>query len=48
VLIVEDIVDSGVTLTYLLNVLKQRRPKIAQRCDTLDKTGAAAAASDVA
>src|SRR6202042_2370600 len=27
VLIVEDIVDSGVTLTYLLNVLKQRRPK---------------------
>src|SRR4030088_2330981 len=27
VLIVEDIVDSGVTLTYLLNLLKQRRPK---------------------
>jgi hypoxanthine phosphoribosyltransferase len=27
VLVVEDIVDSGVTLTYLMNVLKQRRPK---------------------
>src|SRR6185436_8571819 len=27
VLIVEDIVDSGVTLTYLMQVLRQRRPR---------------------
>jgi len=40
VLIVEDIVDSGVTLTYLMNVLKQRRPKSLQirRCST-SRTG---------
>lgn len=37
VLIVEDIVDSGVTLTYLLNVLKQRRPKSLQIATLLDK-----------
>jgi hypoxanthine phosphoribosyltransferase len=37
VLIVEDIVDSGVTLTYLLNVLKQRKPKSLQIATLLDK-----------
>jgi hypoxanthine phosphoribosyltransferase len=37
VLIVEDIVDSGVTLTYLLNVLKQRRPKSLHIATLLDK-----------
>jgi len=37
VLIVEDIVDSGVTLTYLLNVLKQRRPKSLSIATLLDK-----------
>jgi hypoxanthine phosphoribosyltransferase len=37
VLIVEDIVDSGVTLTYLINVLKQRRPKSLQIATLLDK-----------
>jgi len=37
VLIVEDIVDSGVTLTYLLNVLKQRRPKSINIATLLDK-----------
>jgi hypoxanthine phosphoribosyltransferase len=37
VLIVEDIVDSGVTLTYLLNVLKQRRPKSLSVATLLDK-----------
>jgi len=37
VLIVEDIVDSGVTLTYLLNVLKQRRPKSLNIATLLDK-----------
>jgi hypoxanthine phosphoribosyltransferase len=37
VLIVEDIVDSGVTLTYLMNVLKQRRPKSLHIATLLDK-----------
>jgi hypoxanthine phosphoribosyltransferase len=37
VLIVEDIVDSGVTLTYLMNVLRQRRPKSLQIATLLDK-----------
>jgi hypoxanthine phosphoribosyltransferase len=37
VLIVEDIVDSGVTLTYLLNLLKQRRPKSLRIATLLDK-----------
>src|SRR5580698_11012675 len=37
VLIVEDIVDSGVTLTYLMNVLKQRRPKTLNIATLLDK-----------
>jgi len=37
VLIVEDIVDSGVTLTYLVNVLKQRRPKSLNIATLLDK-----------
>jgi hypoxanthine phosphoribosyltransferase len=37
VLIVEDIVDSGVTLTYLTHVLQQRRPKSVQIATLLDK-----------
>ncbi|MBZ5611562.1 MAG: hypoxanthine phosphoribosyltransferase [Acidobacteriia bacterium] len=37
VLIVEDIVDSGVTLTYLMNVLRQRRPKSLNIATLLDK-----------
>src|ERR1700680_2368168 len=37
VLVVEDIVDSGVTLTYLMNVLKQRRPKSLSIATLLDK-----------
>jgi len=37
VLVVEDIVDSGVTLTYLMNVLKQRRPKSLHIATLLDK-----------
>ena len=37
VLIVEDIVDSGVTLTYLLNVLEQRKPKSLAIATLLDK-----------
>lgn len=37
VLIVEDIVDSGVTLTYLMNVLSQRKPKSLHIATLLDK-----------
>ena len=37
VLIVEDIVDSGVTLNYLKNLLDQRRPKSLNIATLLDK-----------
>ena len=37
VLIVEDIVDSGVTLTYLMSVLSQRKPKSLKIATLLDK-----------
>ena len=37
VLIVEDIVDSGQTLHYLMDVLRQRRPLTLRVCALLDK-----------
>lgn len=37
VLIVEDIVDSGVTLTYLKHVLEQRKPRTVRIVALLDK-----------
>lgn len=37
VLVVEDIVDSGRTLSYLLEVLKKRKPKSMRLCTLLDK-----------
>ena len=37
VLIVEDIIDSGRTLSYLLEILWQRHPKSIQICTLLDK-----------
>jgi hypoxanthine phosphoribosyltransferase len=37
VVIVEDIVDSGVTLNYLLHLLEQRRPKSIRIAALLDK-----------
>jgi hypoxanthine phosphoribosyltransferase len=37
VLIVEDIVDTGLTLRYLLNVLRERQPKSIAVCTFLDK-----------
>ena len=37
VLIVEDIIDSGRTLAYLIEVLKQRGPKDIHLCTLLDK-----------
>jgi hypoxanthine phosphoribosyltransferase len=39
VLIVEDIVDSGVTLSYLIRLLEQRRPKSLETVALLDKAG---------
>lgn len=35
VIIVEDIIDSGRTLAYLIEVLKQRNPKSIELCSTL-------------
>jgi hypoxanthine phosphoribosyltransferase len=37
VLIVEDIVDSGVTLNYLMHLMEQRRPKSLRIATLLDK-----------
>ena len=37
VMIVEDIVDSGRTLDYLLHMLRQRRPSTLHVCTLLDK-----------
>ncbi len=37
VLLVEDIVDSGITLSYLVNVLEQRKPKSLRIAALLDK-----------
>ena len=37
VVIIEDIVDSGVTLNYLLHVLEQRRPRSIRIAALLDK-----------
>ena len=37
VLVVEDIVDTGLTLNYLLQVLRQRQPASLEVCTLLDK-----------
>src|SRR5215472_1992964 len=37
VIVVEDIVDSGVTLSYLMQVLRQRRPRSLRIATLLDK-----------
>ncbi|GIX49483.1 MAG: hypoxanthine phosphoribosyltransferase [Candidatus Tectimicrobiota bacterium] len=38
VLVVEDIVDTGLTLSYLLRTLEARRPASLQVCTLLDRT----------
>lgn len=38
VLVVEDIIDSGRTLYYLLDILKKRNPKSMRLCTLLDKS----------
>lgn len=37
VIVIEDIIDSGRTLYYLLDVLQQRKPKSMKLCTLLDK-----------
>lgn len=37
VLVVEDIIDSGRTLSYLLELLKERKPESLRLCTLLDK-----------
>lgn len=37
VLVVEDIIDSGLTLSYMIDVLNQRRPLSLRICTLLDK-----------
>lgn len=37
VIVIEDIIDSGRTLSYLLEVLQQRRPNSLRLCTLLDK-----------
>ena len=37
VLIVEDVVDSGVTLNYIINMIKDRNPASLKLCTLLDK-----------
>lgn len=37
VLIVEDIIDSGLTLSYMYNILKSRKPASIKICALLDK-----------
>lgn len=37
IIVVEDIIDSGVTLNYLLNLLRNRKPASLTLCTMLDK-----------
>lgn len=37
VIVIEDVVDSGRTLSYLLEMLKKRQPKCLKLCTLLDK-----------
>jgi hypoxanthine phosphoribosyltransferase len=47
VLLVEDIVDSGLTLSYLLKNLRTRRPKTLEVCALLQKTGVQQVSLDI-
>jgi len=48
VLLVEDILDSGVTLNYLINLLEQRKPKSLRIATLLDKPDRRVRAVEVA
>ena len=47
VIVVEDIVDTGRTLSYLLEMLSQRKPKSLRLCTLLDKPDRRVAEVDV-
>src|SRR5438270_11857608 len=47
VLLVEDIVDSGLTLGYLLKNLRTRRPKSLEVCALMQKTGVQQVPTDI-
>ncbi len=38
VMIVEDIVDTGLTLSYLVSILREREPAVLEVCSLLDKS----------
>ena len=40
IIIIEDIVDSGLSLQYIINLLKWKKPKSIKICVLLDKLGA--------
>ncbi len=48
VLLVEDIVDSGLTMEYLIQNLATRKPRSLKVCALLEKPGAARRAVDIA
>ncbi len=47
VLIVEDIVDTGITLKYFMDILRRRRPKTLAICALIDKSARREVAIDV-
>jgi hypoxanthine phosphoribosyltransferase len=47
VLIVEDIIDTGLTLSYLLDIMRARRPASLRTCVLLDKSEKRKVAVDV-
>jgi hypoxanthine phosphoribosyltransferase len=47
VLVVEDIVDTGVTLTYFMDILRRRRPRTLAICALIDKKARRKVAVDV-
>lgn len=47
VLLVEDIIDSGLTLNYLLKNLRSRRPATLEVCTLIEKEGAQRVSLDV-
>jgi hypoxanthine phosphoribosyltransferase len=47
VIIVEDIVDSGITLSYLVAIFKSRRPKSLKICSLLSKPSRRVAPLDI-
>jgi hypoxanthine phosphoribosyltransferase len=47
VIVVEDIIDTGLTLSYLLSTLQSRKPRSLEICTLLDKTARRIAPLDI-